>query len=120
MKGPFVNHTNSYRLLKTFILSNYHSNSNIHVQVLKKSHLKVLAWKESIESLQNEKFNSVANSLVEISVKRLRDVSTQSIIMVQMAGVISMKSYKKGISTASSKIDWLSQKDIIMEGKNIF
>ena len=65
-----------------------------------------MLWKESIESLQIEKFNSIGNSVKEISVNRLRDVSAQSSIMVKRPGMISMKNLiKKGIFTASSKID---------------
>ena len=65
-----------------------------------------MLWKESIESLQIEKFNSVGNSVKEISVNRLRDVSAQSSIRVKRPGMISMKNLiKKGIFTASSKID---------------
>ena len=40
-----------------------------------------LSRKESIESLQNKKFNSNINSIEEISVKMFRDISTQSSII---------------------------------------
>ena len=40
-----------------------------------------LSRKESIEPLQNKKFNSTVNSIEEISVKMFRDISTQSSII---------------------------------------
>ena len=61
----------------SFTLSILPSNLNIRVQVPWKSHLKVLSRKESIESLQSKKLNSIGNSIEQISVKRLRDFSTQ-------------------------------------------
>ena len=59
-----------------------------------------------IESLESKKFSSIASFIKEISVKGLRDVSTQSsIIVYNRPGMISVKNLMKNvISAASSKI----------------
>ena len=69
-----IGYTESYSPFQTSIvikilMSKYYRN------------LTELSRKESIESLQNKKFNSNINSIEEISVKMFRDISTQSSII---------------------------------------
>ena len=64
----------------------YHSlfQTSIVIKILMSKYyrnLTELSRKESIESLQNKKFNSNINSIEEISVKMFRDISTQSSII---------------------------------------